>query len=100
MITCKICGQKFHTISPAHLKKHWTTMVAYKILYPSAPLRSEETKTAISKALKGKAKSESHRNKLAEGNRQRAKDPEWIKVVTKAQRKRREREREESDNAM
>lgn len=93
MIICKICGQKFHTISPAHLKKHWTTMVAYKILYPSAPLRSEETKATISRALRGKPKSESHRAKLAEANRQRAKDPEWIEIVTRAQRKRRERER-------
>lgn len=95
MIACKICGQKFHTISPAHLKKHWTTMIAYKILYPDAPLRSEETKAAISKALKGKPKSESHRAKLAKANRARAEDPEWIEIMTKAQRKRREREREE-----
>lgn len=95
MITCKICGQKFHTISPAHLKKHWTTMRAYKILYPDAPLRSEQTRAAISKALKGKPKSESHRANLAEANRARAQDPEWIEIMTKAQRKRRERERKE-----
>lgn len=98
MITCKICGQKFHTISPAHLKKHWTTMIAYKILYPSAPLRSEETKMAISEGLKGKPKSESHRAKLAEANRARAKDPEWIEIVTRAQRLRRKKEREQNND--
>ncbi len=46
---CEICGQEFKSITASHLKKHWTNMIAYKSIYPNAPLK--DTKK-ISDSLK------------------------------------------------
>ena len=91
-IKCAICGKELHTITPNHLKSHWIKIQSYRILFPNAPLRSEETKQTISRGLKGKPKSEEHRAKLSKLNKARASDPRWIEKMTKAQQKRRKRE--------
>ena len=49
---CQICGQVLKTITSSHLVKHWTSVKAYKIIYPNAPLRDEETCQKISDSLK------------------------------------------------
>ena len=51
-IICKICGKAFKSITASHLRKHFTNMVTYKIIYPKAPLRDEETCQKISDSLK------------------------------------------------
>ncbi len=51
-IRCEICGKKFKVITASHLAQHWTNMVSYKIIYPDAPLKDEETCQKISEALK------------------------------------------------
>ena len=99
MIKCAICGKLLKTITPNHLKSHWINIQTYRVLFPNAPLRSEETKQIISRGLKGKPKSEEHKAKLTKLNKMRASDPKWIEKMTAAQRKRREREAQLSSSA-
>ena len=99
MIKCAICGKEFKTITPNHLKSHWIKIQSYRILFPNAPLRSEETRQTISNGLRGKPKSEEHKAKLTKLNKMRASDPKWIEKMTAAQRKRREREAQLSSSA-
>ena len=100
MIKCAICGKLLKTITPNHLKSHWINIQTYRVLFPNAPLRSEETKQIISRGLKGKPKSEEHKAKLTERNRARANNPEWIEKITKAQRERRKREAQLSSSTI
>lgn len=37
-VKCEVCGEKFGTISPQHLKKHNLTTAEYKRLYPDAKM--------------------------------------------------------------
>ena len=52
MIRCKICGQELKAVTASHLKKHWVTMVVYKMIYPDAPLKDKETCQKISNTLR------------------------------------------------
>lgn len=41
-VVCQHCGRGFLVISPMHLKMHGLTFSEYKLMYPDAPLSSEE----------------------------------------------------------
>lgn len=82
MITCKICGKEFGSITPTHLRaKHRTTVANYRKKFPNAPLRSPEASLGTSQGLKGKPKSPKHLANLTEANRRKAKDPKWLTKV-------------------
>ena len=51
MIKCEICGQELKAITASHLKKHWLSVASYKMIYPEAPLKDDETCRKISKGL-------------------------------------------------
>ncbi len=51
-IRCEICGKELRAITDSHLRQHWITVASYKMIYPNAPLKDEETCQKISEALK------------------------------------------------
>lgn len=82
MITCKLCGKEFGSITPTHLKtKHNITVAEYREKFPDAPLRSPEACLGTSQGLKGKPKSPEHVANVTKANRRKAKDPDWLAKV-------------------
>lgn len=52
MITCKICDEKFKSITPSHLKNHNMTSREYWLAFPKAPMISDKTKQKASVSVK------------------------------------------------
>jgi len=46
---CQICGKKFISIVPSHLKMHNITMKEYRLRFPEAPIISPRSRTCIKK---------------------------------------------------
>lgn len=41
-VTCKICGGKFISLFPAHLKKHGLNIASYLAIFPGSPIWTDE----------------------------------------------------------
>lgn len=84
-IKCMICGKETTQINYAHLKMHGITSKEYKEMFPGCKMRvisenakqaagrnltvwnqSKEGKKTVSEALKGKGKSDEHKQALKE----------------------------------
>lgn len=52
MINCKICNREFEQITSTHLKRHDISVKEYKLLFPDAPIFTEEGRVKLSNNCK------------------------------------------------
>jgi len=59
-VKCAVCGQEFTCITDAHLRRHGTDIVRYRIMYPNNKTESENYRRKMSNIV---AKLPSNRKK-------------------------------------
>jgi hypothetical protein len=66
MIECEICKRQFEQITNSHLKKsHKITLIEYKVQFPEAIIVSQNTSKKISNKIKGRERSNDHKQNLS-----------------------------------
>ena len=90
-IYCRICNEKFKTITLLHLKKHGLSLSDYKQKYPLAPTRCEmstilkkETSKKTNEARKGVPRSEETKEKIRKIKKEN-KNTAWNKGIPMTQ---------------
>ena len=77
MVRCQVCGKEFRAITPTHLRCHDVTMAQYRMLYPSADLRSKETAEKHLKSVRCFTQTDGFRQSCRERCLERLSDPEY-----------------------